>query len=960
MRPFLQQVADHYYAAPDIGKRCFLFPNRRSLLFFRKYLGEAQRRNPSARPFILPQMEPVDAFFRRGALLRQADRVSLLLTLYECYRACLPAGQEADSLDDFVWWGEVILADFNDVDSYLAAPDKLFANLREWKALEQPYEGLSETQQEALARLTGHFRDAGGEALRFGDEQRVKRDFLRIWELLLPLYRRFGEALDLRGEAYDGRAARLLAERVQKEGVAVLQERFPEVESFVFVGLNALSGCEQLVLDALTKAGRAECCWDFSSPLLHDADSRAARLMRENMARYGQAFPLDAEGLGLPACHIVSVPSAVGQASVAARILEETAPRRSDPIECAVVLPDERMLMPLLNTLPPEVDAVNVTMGYPMSDSLFFDLLSTLAQMQLHMRRRKDGEWCFYHKHVAAVFANDVFRCACPPEAEETLRRVREARQYYVPRSAFAGNALLHELFTPVVTDPAAEDPAQIRALCTWLRGCALELAQALKGAAGMALELDFARQYYQGITILLDKELPVRPQTCIRLLERLIGGASVPFQGEPLRGLQVMGPLETRALDFKQLIILSANEAVLPGYAALPSFIPPELRLGFGLPTSRSRDGIQAYYFYRMIGRAEEVWMLCDSRSEGLKSGEESRFIKQLEYLYKDRFGLTITRHSAVAGTDIASVPPIVKTQADVDAIRARPLSATALKQYIACPARFYYAFVRQLGQEDQVQESLDGGLVGTIFHDMMRELYAGRTTLTAGDLQQLKKDEDALRSRIEAHILKELHQFEVSGEDLVTADIILAYVLQTLQRDLDYLKERGEDAFVIELLERKLETTIDGFAFKGTLDRLDRVGGRLRVVDYKTGRVQEDEFLLDDAAKAVSVAEKLFQGGETKRPEIALQLYLYDRLVRDNGLAHGDRPLYNTIYHVTGLFTSPLEDMEVLPAFLGAMEEGLSALLRELGSVESGFPRTEDREKTCTYCEFKNICGR
>ena len=959
MTPFLQQVANHYYAAPGLEKRCFLFPNRRSMLFFRKYLGQAQRRNPSARAFLLPQMEPVDAFFRRASGLRKADRVSLLLTLYDCYRACLPEGQEADSLDDFVWWGDVILADFNDVDSYLADPEKLFANLREWKSLDVPYEGLSDAQREALERLTGHFRELDG-ALRFGDDKPVKRDFLRIWELLLPLYRRFGEALDARGEAYDGRAARALARRVKQEGVAALQERFPGVESFVFVGLNALSGCEQLVLDELMKAGCAECCWDFSSPLLQDPQSRASRLMQENTDRYPQAFPLDPEGLAFPEFHIVSVPSAVGQASVAARILEETAPRRSDPIECAVVLPDERMLMPLVNTLPPLVDAVNVTMGYPMSDSVFFDLMSTLAQMQLQMRRRKDGEWCFYHKSVAAVFANDVFRAANPAETEETVRSIRGARQYYVPASAFADGALLRALFTPVVTDPDAEDPAQVRKLCTWLRETAGELALALKGKGGMALELDFAKQYYQGVNLLLDKNLPVRPRTFIRLLDRLLGSASVPFEGEPLRGLQIMGPLETRALDFKQLIILSANEAVLPGYAALPSFIPPELRLGFGLPTSRSRDSIQAYYFYRMVERASEVWMVCDSRTEGLKSGEESRFIKQLEYLYKDRFGLKITRHGAVAGTDIAPVSPIVKTREHVELIRSRKLSATALKQYLSCPARFYYSFVCGLGKEDEVMENLDGGLVGTIFHEVMKELYDGRKTVTAGDLATMKKDRKAIRARIERKILEKLSQFEVSGEDLVTADIILEYVLQTLQSDMDYLQAHQADAFVIEGLECRLDTVVEGFPLKGTVDRLDSVGGRLRVVDYKTGRVLDDEFRLDEAPKAASVTEKLFRHGVVQdRPEIALQLYVYDLLVRDAGLSRGDRTLYNTIYPITGLFTAPLRDMEVTESFLEQMAEGLSGLLRELGSVECGFPRTEDREKTCEYCDFKNICG-
>jgi CRISPR/Cas system-associated exonuclease Cas4 (RecB family) len=476
-----------------------------------------------------------------------------------------------------------------------------------------------------------------------------------------------------------------------------------------------------------------------------------------------------------------------------------------------------------------------------------------------------------------------------------------------------------------------------------------------------MALELDFAKQYYEGINLLMGKELPIRPRTCIRLLDRLLGGAAVPFQGEPLQGLQVMGPLETRSLDFDQLIILSANEAVLPGFRALPSFIPPELRVGFSLPTPRSQEDIQSYHFYRMIQRASEVWLVLDSRTEGLKSGEESRYIKQLEYLYRDRFGLRITRHSVISGTEIAPVPPIVKTQADVDAIRSRKLSATALKQYIACPARFYYSFVCGLGKEEEVQETLDGGLVGQIFHEMMHELYDGRKTVTVTDLSCMMKDREGLRRRIDAKIMEKLHQFDVSGEDLVTEEIILEYVLQTLRRDSEYLRDRDIDAFVIEGLELKLDTVLYGFPFKGTIDRLDVAGGLLRVVDYKTGRVAKDEDRLDDPTKAAAVTERLFnKTTEKDRPEIALQMYLYDVLVESDGKTKGELPLCNTIYPVSSLFTAPVRDMEVIPEFMDGMEKGLDGLLEGLASVETGFPRTEDREKTCKYCDFKNICGR
>jgi hypothetical protein len=534
-------------------------------------------------------------------------------------------------------------------------------------------------------------------------------------------------------------------------------------------------------------------------------------------------------------------------------------------------------------------------------------------------------------------------------------------------------------VFCPVVKDHKLSSAEQVRDFARYQKNVITTLAPAVAADASMALELEYAKEYYRCVTVLEEMDgLIVLPVTYVRLLDQLLAGVSVPFRGEPLKGLQIMGPLETRALDFRNLIILSANEGVFPRRSVSTSFVPPELRKGFGLPTYEYQDAVWAYYFYRMISRAENVWLLADSRTEGLKSGEESRYIKQLEY----HFNLPIRRY--VVKYDkmkTATVADIVKTEEDVQKIKEMVLSATSVQNYLECPAKFYYSSIKELEPENEVAESVDYGVFGNVFHETMRSLYTSpeameesfhfdwkgeneaglkdkKRYITKEYIEEWLSKDDVIRRKIKSLIVHDLNLMEVTGRNLVVTDVILNYVMQTLRMDLQLMSEKGVSQFEIIGREERVPGTFCGQRFKGFIDRLDSFHpGEIRVVDYKTGRVLEDDQNITDE-NAEAIADKIFAPDEKERPKIALQFYIYDRLLQEKGEYSG-RQLFNCVYSTSSLFNEAPREYPKNECFYNAVSQRLEALLNEMYDLNVPFRRTANAD-ACEYCDFKMICGR
>ena len=986
MIPFLKQVAEHYYNGGGVERCCFIFPNRRSMAFFMKYLSESVKGASS--PIIAPQMFTINDFFYAISGKKAIDRVTQLLELYQAYVEVFYAhnqqsGLKPESLDEFIFWGEVILSDFNDVDKYLVDPKQLFANVSDFKQLQDTFSYLTETQRAAIEGFVSHFSDMTG---RLTVNLDVKGRFLMLWNLLYDLYKKFNERLSAKDEAYEGMVYRALAERLKATPVAdVLSDTFDVDVRFVFVGLNALNECEKTLLRKLRDADRAEFCWDYSGKMISDPQNRSSVFMSRNVEDFPQAAKWDADGLQTPKVNVVSVPSSVGQAKRLPDILHQVlggadkgSLKAEELVDCAIVLPDEGLLVPVLNSIPEEICDINVTMGLPMKGSLLYSLMSQIASIQLHTMQR-GGQWYFYHKQVWDLFSNELFRNAADLQTQEIVAKVKSEAKYYISHEELQGTKVMDVIFQPIIKDQKLASIDQIREFTQYQKRVITTLAPAVAEDQSLALELEYAKEYYRCVNVLEGVEgLSVLPVTYVRLLDQLLAGVSVPFRGEPLKGLQIMGPLETRALDFRNLIILSANEGVFPRRNVGTSFIPPELRKGFELPTYEYQDAVWAYYFYRMISRAENVWLLTDSRTEGLKSGEESRYIKQLEYHFNLPVNRSVVKYDKMK---TASVADIEKTDEDVSKIKGMALSATSIQSYLECPAKFYYSSIKELEAEEQVVEAVDYGVFGTVFHETMRSLYTSEEAMTEDFFFDWKGENvsrltsihkfitkeyieewiaksDIIRRKIKSLIMRELHLMEVTGRNLVVTDVILKYVIKTLKCDLELMAKEGVGKFEILGSEVRVTGEYFGQRFKGFVDRLDSFHpGEVRVVDYKTGKVLEDDQNIHDG-NAEFIAERIFAKDEKERPKIALQFYMYDLLLQNRSECAG-KQMFNCVYSTSSLFN---EDPKTYPkneCFFKAVSQRLEAMLQEMYDLNEPFRRTSN-EATCEYCDFKMICGR
>ena len=976
MTPFLKQVADHYIDRGDISSRCFVFPNRRSMVFFRKWLSTRVAESALKRgtgPVKAPLMLTVNDLFYRIGGLHVTDKVTLLVELYDCYKDLNP---KPETLDEFIFWGDVILGDFNDVDKYLASPKQLFANVADYKAIQDTFSYLSDVQREAIESFMAHFNDRSD----------IKERFLQIWNILYPLYVRYNAVLSEKGMAYEGMVYRAFAESLTDRSLEdLLSDSFSPDISFVIVGLNALNECEKTLLRRLRDCGRAEFCWDWSGDMIRDRKHRSSFFMADNVREFPPAFRLDDDGVGKASFNSLSVPSSYGQVKHLAPILERLGYRDNALAGCsdtAVVIPDETLLMPLLNSVPENISDINVTMGYPMTASELYVVMSDIAMMQMHLRKKETG-WHFYHKQVWDILSSGIMKTLLAAEGMEECRmkisHIRQEGKYYIPQEDLSGFPLLDVIFRPVAEEPLSADAEQTERLAAYLQEVTAFLAPLLSHRDDMAVELEFARKWYSSINSLRAKKLAVQPMTFVRLLNSLMAGLSVPFKGEPLKGLQIMGPLETRALDFRNVIIFSCNEGMFPRRNVSSSFIPPDLRKAFSLPTYEYQDAIWAYYFYRLVSRAENVWMVYDSRSEGLKRGEESRYIKQLRY----HFGVDVKHHVAEAG--LSSYQDVdeglAKTDDVMKAIDGLTYSVSALQNYVSCPMKFCYQSVLKLSRDEDVAESLDNAMIGNVYHNAMWSLYhgeeamrsdgsfekledthgAGMPKVTASYLESWLGREDEVRSRVISLMKAELNTDEITGRDLVVQRVIVRYVMETIRKDILLLARYGADAFEIIGLEKKIFVELYGVRFFGVVDRIDSiVPGTVRMVDYKTGNDSPSVIAVTDDMAEAAVSRIFDEGYDVKKSsKAALQFHIYDRMAQEAGLVSDIGQVCNSLYATSDLFRNVPSVFPVSGKFSELMDVRVKALIDEIRDREVPFRRTEDTD-ACRYCDYKMICGR
>ena len=947
---FLRLVARAYvnHGMP-FGKTLFVFPNRRSMKFFQKYLGEEYGKLYN-KPLFSPDMLTISELFSDLSGMRIVDPIEAQYILYRNYISLkypdesFEAAAERETFDEFLHWGNLIISDFNDIDKYLIDPKQLFSNIYDLKQLDGDYSFLSERQREAVEMFWRHFLKGGSNF--------KKESFISLWSIMYPLYEAFRKELEEKGLGYEGMIYRKVAANPSDNGY----------HRMVFIGFNAPNKCERALMKWLKEQGKGDFYWDFYGPMVTDPQNKASMFISEAVKEFPSKYRIEC-GFAMPKINVISVPSAVGQAFVAADILKGIG--AADPIKSAVVLPDESLLMPVLNSIPESFGTVNVTMGFPIGSTPLVSFVGCISSLQKNVRV-KDGKGSFYHADISSLLKHEYIKKYAPQDAANVLKTIVKENLIYIPDDNKVFGAVESPLLKAVFNVPTDT-------------GALLEyLAIVLKELDLVAdtLNKEFIYRYYQEIERLVRLELPVSKDTCLRLLAQFTSSITIPFKGEPLAGLQVIGSLEVRALDFENIIILSVNEGKFPSSSQGNSLIPYNLRVGFGLPTYELQDAIAAYHFYRSICRAKNVWLLYDTRSEGVKSGEVSRFVKQLEYHYN--VPLEKSAVSAVPVLDeCTNEISVVKNEAVMAKLYSRfveegsskTLSASAINTYLMCPLQFYLQHVEGIKDENEVEENIEAGTFGTIFHDTMEELYSPYVgEVVSGEILDMIIHDTKRLDEVLVRMFAKSKIMEIAGQNIIIKEVIKKYVLITLHQDkkfAPFVYMAGEETFYDDFeLENGAKVR-----FQAVIDRIDISNDKLRVIDYKTGNVTVP-------GGDVPVSD-FFLRDQSKQYKAFVQLYLYalilSRLADSNGaikLKNGKRirveisgdstNLDLVVYPVTSLKKNSVVCEPIFKEKLDEYQQALKGCVEEIFNSEVPFVQADANSSVCGYCMFKQICGR
>jgi len=956
MQPFLQKTARacHIHYKDTISDQIFVFPNRRAGIFFQKYLATLV-----GKPLFSPRIISVNDLFRELTPYRIADRISLLFSLYQEFRML---SKREESFDEFVFWGEMILNDFDDVDKYMADARQLFTNVKDLKEIDNEMSGLTDEQIATIRQFWFNFQPE--------KEGKTKEDFLATWEILYPLYEAFRKQLIEQNAVYEGVVFREVCERILRKEELQLNNC-----DYIFVGLNALTRSEEILLEYLQKKGVAQFFWDIESPRLSDSYNKASYFITHYAVQFPSAFDLTTEedNQEEPTIELIGIPSAIGQSRQVYDVLTNLLQTKQieDPakaINTVVVLPDERLLLPTLYSIPESISNINVTMGYPLASSPIAGLMEQIFAMQTHVRMHQ-GVPTFYFRFLMPVLNHRYIAGLSPDFAAKMHKTIIETNRIYITAADFEQDKLLSKVFVPLLGD--ADFPAYLMQVIRLIQetGIREENEDETSPNNLSELESEFMYHYYLTINrmgdIMQNNNTHMTSDTFFRLIRKMIAGVSVPFRGEPLSGLQVMGVLETRVLDFDNIIILSMNEGVFPLKTASNSFIPYNLRKGFGLPTYEHQESVYAYHFYRMIHRARHITMLYDTRSDGMQTGEVSRYVHQLRYHYK----MPITEKQVDFDISVSKNEPITvrKTERILQALSRfseggnRKLSASSINTYLDCPLKFYFQEIEQMREEEEVSETPEASQFGSMFHLIMERLYnnIANRQIQADSLNEIQKNDKLLTSEVEnafrEYVFKGDKPRELTGNNFLIGSVLKRYVKQVLETDkkLTPFVYRTSEMAVHNVLTTPSQKRIQ---IKGLIDRVDEVRDQIRIIDYKTGQ-GELKF---------SSIEQLFDKNQKKRPKAVMQVFLYAYLYR---LQKGDQSVYPGIYFLRNLFddfdagviykttqTTKVDDFSV---FAADFENALLKCIDEIFDPAFDFEQTTVGE-ACAYCAYKEICRK
>lgn len=920
MKSFLEYVAEdiiHKYGT-DLSRTAVVFPNKRASLFLNEHLARL-----AGKPLWSPAYITISQLFRSKSSLQVADSIKLVCDLHKCF---IRQTGFKESIDHFYGWGQILLADFDDLDKNLAEAECVFANLRDIHELDD-ISYLSEDQKRIIRKFFSNFNDDHNSLL--------KERFLKLWSRMSDIYKDYNDTLLQQGLAYEGALYRKVA---QAEDITY------EYDRYLFVGFNVVQRVEQTLFHRLQQQGKAHFYWDFDNYYLHK--NEAGHYIAQYLNHFNNEFDIHDYKLYNNFKHpkditYLSASTENIQAHYIADWLRQ-GDRIADGHHTAIVLCDESILPSVIHALPDEVEQVNVTTGYPLSQSPVAGILHLLINLQTIGYNTQRGT--YRNKYIT------------------NLKRHPYAK--YLPENFMVMD---HDSTCPQTT------------FLTWL-------IRQIRAIATNASQLEgplFQESVFRTYTLLnrladliVSGDLQADINTIQRLIGQLVSSTSIPFHGEPVKGIQIMGVLETRNIDFEHVLLLSCNDSKLPGSVNDTSFIPYNIRKAYGLTTIDNKVAIYAYYFHRLLQRASDITITYNSRTTDGKTGEKSRFMLQLmvesPHHISYRHLTFVNENNIKQGKPSAikkdtGVMALLRKRFDISENKdsASPLlTPTAINRYMRCQLQFYYNYVCGLKEPlDDEEGVIDNRVFGNIFHEAAQLLYEKMTVskrfLTKDDFAQVLKKRVEVNMAVDKAIKKNLfvndRQPVLNGIQIINREVIIHFLRQLLEVDMQlapFTIIGLEKDVIVPMSTGQFDTTIGG-----RIDRIDKITGakgeRIRVIDYKTGSRE---------LKPLAGVEEIFAPQNNKsHNDYYLQTFIYANIIRNKTETPVSPALLfiqqagSEEYDPTLCFgkTRIYDVAESRESFMQLLQQKIN----EIFDPSNPFTPTDD-ERKCQYCPYITLC--
>ena len=960
MTPFLKLVADDLYKdyGKDISSLNLVFPSRRASLFFNKYLSE----NLDA-PVWQPTITTISDLMYRISGLQQADSLSLIVRLFDIYQNRL---HTKETFDSFYFWGEVMLADFDQVDKYNVEAAKLFTNILDIKEIDERFGGFTPEQIEALKTYLGVITDANNSI--------IKDKYLSIWKVLGSIYNDFRTILLREGVCYDGLAYSVAASKMKQNPDRQLEG------TYVFIGFNALNECEKVLFRHLRRNNNALFYWDYDDSYIKSDVHEAALFLKDNLIEFPNKLGANhySNFYSNSKIHLISAPSGVTQTKLIPQIINDLRGFTAElSTNTAIVLPEEHLLLPVLSAIPDDIVDLNITMGYPLKETAAYNLAEFLIKLHINSRLDEEGVVKFYHKDVLAILNHPYLQIIDSNGCSAIIKRIKTDNVIFIDPVDLRSVPSLQTIF--IGQSSGSQIATYLVEVIRVVAGIISQKADVER--FNVKLELEYLYTLYINLNRLVDvitkNSIEVSLKIFRQLFRKALAQTRVSFSGEPLMGVQIMGFLETRTLDFENLIMLSVNDDVLPGNHHRPSFVTPSLRFAYGLPDYSHQDAIYGYYFYRLLQRSKNVYLVYRNRAEGLMSGELSRFALQLIM----ESGKPIERIDLKFDLGISTQQDIIieKTSTVLGKLNRyfaendgkKYLSPSAFSSYISCPLKFYYRYIADIREAEEVTEEVDLPGFGKILHAAMDLIYksVGKETIERVDLEMLIKSPKKLDSLIEKAFANEYLKSakdevksQLAGRNLLILEQIKFSIVKMLKTDIK--RTPFKIIKMEEEVRANLQFTSNGKDFNirigGIVDRLETDGNTIKVVDYKTGNSKyKGEFdSLDD----------FFDPKKSDKTKEVFQIFTYCYALKQQEGYTDIKPELWFIRNASADYmpgviwkdsSKSRNEVRSFNHWESGFVEKLRSIAADIFDSSKPYSPTTDLE-VCRKCPYISICGR